>query len=137
MKISIVLMLLLLSGCAKNIASNLDPRWFNELSEVKVSYPAPEHLKENEIWVGWIYLNYDSESAAEAVVYVRDELKQATWELAEQTTPGYFGKNIARGRVGANGLLLEFPHDGFAKVRDLWVSGELEATANGRKIPKR
>ena len=96
-----------------------------------------KNLKENETFVSWIYLSYKRYGSANAVVYVRDNMKSATWELSEQTVSGYYGKSIATGRIDENGRLVGFPADGFAKARRLWVAGQLEATLNGRVVPRK
>lgn len=118
------------SGCAIKPNGKL----FQETEEVIVSYAAPKALEENETWVGWIYLDYGGATGAEAVVYVRDNLKTATWELAEQSTSGYFGESIANGSIGANGELVGFPRSGFSKTKRIWVAGGLKAVVNGNSI---
>jgi len=119
------------SGCA----SKLNGKFLQETEELIVSYAAPKALEENETWVGWIYLDYGGARGAEAVVYVRDNLKTATWELSEQSTPGYFGESIANGSIGANGELVGFPRNGFSKTKRIWVAGGLKAVVNGYSIP--
>ena len=86
--------------------------------------------------LGWIYAFDDAHGRKNRCVYIWSD---QTWSLADETSTGFFGDEIARGCIGvavdsANAPALDFPSDALDGWKTVYAAGSVSAVYKGQAI---
>ena len=95
--------------------------------------PSDHFLAVGDSPVGWVYASNRPDGKPDLCLYV---WPNATWTLASETVPGYYGERIVSGSI-VNGVAQEFPTETLAGAGILYSAGNLTASLNGTRLETR